>query len=235
MNYRRTAIATTLALALTLAGCAAESQSPPASGASAPADKAAEVAAAAPASVPVANAGAASGPTIEKPPTFQKGYKLTYRSRTSVFDVTYQGEQDGLHVFHYDTREKLPYDYLYTQDMRLAGINTAQQQTTFDPPVGYVQFPLSVGEKWTTSYKGTSNSSHNMGETSCEVLSYGPLQVPYGTVNAFRIQVRTTDREVKRANPYETYYYSPEIGYYVKHETNRPIYEDPFELMSYTK
>jgi len=47
------------------------------------------------------------------------------------------------------------------------------------------------------------------------VVSYGPVQVPYGTVNAFKILVHNTDREVKRANPVETYWYSPDIGYFV--------------------
>src|SRR5437762_2515080 len=48
-----------------------------------------------------------TGPTIDKPPTFKKGFKLTFRSRKSDFDCTYEGEDDGLMVFHYDTREKL--------------------------------------------------------------------------------------------------------------------------------
>src|ERR1035441_9061226 len=114
-------------VALTFAGCAAtpREQAP-----SAPS------AASAAAAAPDANAGA--GPRMEKPPTYHKGYKLTFRSRTSTYDVTYEGEEDGLLVFHFDTREKLPYDYLYTPDMKLAGIRDAQQQFRFDPPIGYV-------------------------------------------------------------------------------------------------
>ena len=119
--------------------------------------------------------------------------------------------------------------------MKMARIDNPQMSMRFDPPVGYVDFPLFVGKKWMVAYKGTSNSSHSMGETEVEVVGYGPVKVPYGTINAFRIKVRNSDREIGRANPYETYWYSPEIGYYVKHETNRPVYEDPFDLISYTK
>ena len=215
-------------VALIFAGCAAapsEPKAPAANAASAEVDQSAAPSA----------ASATSGPTIEKPPTFKKGFKMTFRSRTSEFDCTYEGEEDGLLVFHYDTKEKLPYDYLYTPDMKMARIDNPQMSMRFDPPVGYVDFPLFVGKKWMVAYKGTSNSSHNMGEIAAEVVSYGPVKVPYGTVNAFRIRVRSSDREIGRANPYETYWYSPEIGYFVKHETNRPVYEDPFELISYTK
>lgn len=74
-----------------------------------------------------------------------------------------------------------------------------------------------------------------MADCEVEVVSYGPIKVPYGTVNAFEIRVHNTDREVKRANPVETYWYSPEIGYYVKHDTNKPIFEDPFELTAVSK
>ena len=210
--------------ALIFAGCAGTSHEPQSSSAQ---QSVADAKSSAPA--PSAS-GTTTGPIIEAPPTFHKGYKLTFRSRTSDYDVTYQGEQNGLLVFHHDTREKLPYDYLYTPDLKLAGVNDAQQQTQFDPPVGYVDFPLSVGKKWKVTYKSTSNSTHSMAESDVEVVSYGPVQVPYGTVNAFKILVHNTDREVKRANPVETYWYSPEIGYYVKHDTNKPIYEDPFEL-----
>ncbi len=209
--------------ALIFAGCAETSHEPQPSSAQ---PESTEIKA----SANQVTAGAPIGPTIDAPPTFHKGYKLTFRSRTSDYNVTYEGEQNGLLVFHHDTREKLPYDYLYTHDLKLAGFNDAQQQTQFDPPVGYVDFPLSVGKKWRVTYKSTSNSTHSMAESDVEVVSYGPIQVPYGTVNAFKILVHNTDREVKRANPVETYWYSPEIGYYVKHDTNKPIYEDPFEL-----
>jgi len=215
--------------ALIFAGCAQTSPEPQSS--SAP-----QSSADAQSSAPAVTTGAATtGPTIAAPPTFHKGYKLTFRSRTSDYDVTYEGEQNGLLVFHHDTKEKLPYDYLYTPDLKLAGFNDAQQQTQFDPPVGYVQFPLSVGEHWKVSYKSTSNSTHSMAESEVEVVSYGPVKVPYGTVNAFKILVHNTDREVKRANPVEIYWYSPEIGYFIKHDTNKPIYEDPFELTAVSK
>ncbi|MDO8588413.1 MAG: hypothetical protein Q7T82_15405 [Armatimonadota bacterium] len=180
-------------------------------------------------------ASLSSGPTIEKPPTFKKGYKLTFRSRISDFDCTYEGVQDGLLVFHYDTRGKLPYDYLYTPDMKIAMFQTAQVQMRFEPPVGYLDFPLFVGKKWTTAYKGTSNSTHSMAESAVDVVAYEAVKVPYGTINAFRIRVRGSDREIGRANPYETYWYSPEVGYFIKHETNRPVYEDPYELVAFTK
>ncbi|MGH7949152.1 MAG: hypothetical protein ACREQF_08015 [Candidatus Binataceae bacterium] len=181
------------------------------------------------------NPAVTDGPRIESPPTYQKGYKLTYRSRTSDFTVSYEGEDNGLLVFHYDTREKLPYDYLYTRDLKLAGITDAQQQNRFEPPVGYVDFPLFVGKTWQVSYKATTNSSHSMGHTAVEVMAFEPVQVPYGTVNAFRIRVRNSNREVARNNPYETYWFSPDIGYYVKHDTNKPIYEDPYELIAVSK
>jgi hypothetical protein len=221
---------TAILLVLTFAGCASTPNKSDAPAAS----SAAQVAQAEPAE-PSIKANAASGPTIDKPPTFKQGFKLTFHSRKGNFDCTYQGEDDGLMVFHYDTTEKLPYDYLYTPDMKIAQFRTAQITMRFDPPVGYVDFPLFVGKKWKTAYKGISNSSHTMAETAAEVVSYGPVKVPYGTIDAFEIRVRGTDREVGRANPYETYWYSPEIGYFVKHVTNRPVYEDPYELVAVTK
>lgn len=180
-------------------------------------------------------AAAAATPRIESPPTFHQGYKLTFRSRTSNYDVTYQGEENGLLVFHHDTREKLPYDYRYTPDLKLAEITDAQNETRFEPPVGYVDFPLYVGKKWEVVYKATSNSRQSMGQTSVEVLAFEPVQVPYGTVDAFRIRLRNTNRQISRMNPYETYWYSPDIGYFVKHETSKPVYEDPFELIAVSK
>lgn len=172
---------------------------------------------------------------MEKPPTYQKGYKLTFRSRTSTYVVTYEGEEDGMRVFHFDTREKIPYDYLYTPDMKLAGIRDAQKEFRFDPPVGYVDFPLYVGKKWSVTYKSISNSTHSMGETEVEVVAFESVTVPYGKVDAYRIHVRSSDRGVSRMNPTETFWYSPEIGYYVKHDTTKPVYEDPFELIAVSK
>ncbi|MDO8434593.1 MAG: hypothetical protein Q7S58_19525 [Candidatus Binatus sp.] len=224
-------IVTAILLALVFAGCAAapnKSDTPAAT--TVPAEDAQ-----AQASEPSIKADASSGPTIDKPPTFKKGFKLTFRSRKSDFDCTYEGEDDGLMVFHYDTKEKLPYDYLYTPDLKVAQFRTAQMTMRMDPPVGYVEFPLFVGKKWTTAYKGISNSSHTMAETAAEVVSYGPVKLPYGTLDAFEIRVRSSDREIGRANPYETYWYSPEIGYFVKHVTNRPVYEDPYALVAVTK
>lgn len=131
--------------------------------------------------------------------------------------------------------KKLPYDYLYTPDLKLAGVTTAQRESRFDPPVGYVDFPLFVGKKWDVSYKTTSNSAHSMGETSVEVVAFEPVRLPYGTVDAFRIRVRNSDRQVSRMNPYESYWYSPDIGYFVKHETSKPLYEDPYELTAVSR
>ncbi|HYL57494.1 MAG TPA: hypothetical protein VEU51_01385 [Candidatus Acidoferrales bacterium] len=215
--------------ALVVAGCA---------GASHDTESPARDKAGAPESAPDTSAAAASSlpaPKVETPPTYHKGYKLTFRSRNTTFDVTYEGVQDGLLVFHYDTRDKLPYDYLYTPDLKLAAIYDAQQQSRFDPAVGYLSFPLVVGGKWDVSYKVTSNSRHSMGEISVEVMAFEPVHVPYGTLNAFRIRVRSSDREVGRMNPFETYWYSPDIGYFVKHETNKPVYEDPYELIAVSK
>lgn len=175
------------------------------------------------------------GPRIEKPPTFHQGYQLTFSARTSHYEVTYQGEQDGLLVFHFETKETLPFDYLYTPDLKLSGITTSQEQTRFDPPVGYVDFPLFIGKKWKVAYKATSNARHSMDETSVEVMAFEPVRVPYGTVDAFRITVRHTDREVSRMNVEDTYWYSPNIGYFVKHETAKPFYKDPYELTAVSK
>jgi len=215
-----------LVLAIAFIGCAPARQEPTVS---APPAAAPEAVAA-----PVASA-ASAGQRMDKPPKFQKGYKLTFRSRTSDFDMTYMGEEAGLLVFHFDTREKLPYDYLYTPDMKLSGIRDAQTEYTFDPPVGYVDFPLYVGKQWKVTYKSTSNSSHSMAETQAEVLAFESVTVPYGKVDAFRIRVRNSDRGVSRMNPTETFWFSPEIGYYVKHETTKPVYEDPFELIAVSK
>ena len=219
---------TAIVFALLLAGCAGTSHET-----EAPATHPAATESGSAATAPIASSLPA--PKVESPPTYHKGYKLTFRSRNTTFDVTYEGEQDGLRVFHFDTKDKLPYDYLYTPEMKLAGISDAQQQSRFDPPVGYVSFPLFVGQKWDVSYKATSNSRHSMGEAAIEVVGYETVKVPYGTVNAFRIHVRSSDREVGRMNPVETYWYSPDIGYYVKHETNRPVYEDPYELVAVSK
>ncbi len=214
--------------ALIVAGCAGASHD---AETSSPRDKAPDAGV----ETSAASAPSLPAPKVESPPTYHKGYKLTFRSRNTTFDVTYEGEQDGQLVFHYDTRDKLPYDYLYTPDLKLAGISDAQQQSRFDPPVGYVSFPLVVGGKWDVSYKATSNSRHSMGEISVEVMAFESVHVPYGTVNAFRIRVRSADREVGRMNPFETYWYSPDIGYFVKHETNKPVYEDPYELLAVSK
>jgi hypothetical protein len=220
-----------MVLAIALAGCAATP--PEASKRGTPGASIASADNENSASAP--GASSTNAPRMETPPTYKKGYKLTFRSRTSTYDMTYEGVRDGLLVFHFDTRERLPYDYLYTPDMKVAEISDAQQQSRFDPPVGYVDFPLYVGKKWEINYKATSNSMHSMAETSIEVMDYGPVQVPYGTVNAFRIKIRNSNREVSRNNPYETYWYSPEIGYFVKHETNKPVYEDPYELIAVSK
>jgi hypothetical protein len=188
------------------------------------------------------------GPRAALPPHRARGVganrragrrKLDRRQRTpdgtSDYDMVYQGEEAGLLVFHFDTREKLPYDYLYTPEMKLSGIRDAQKEYTFDPAVGYVDFPLYVGKAWKVTYKSISNSSHSMGETQAEVLAFESVMVPYGKVDAFRIRVRNSDRGVSRMNPTETFWFSPEIGYYVKHETTKPVYEDPFELIAVSK
>jgi len=214
-------------LSLAFVGCAPASREP-AAPSSQPASADADSDAVSPEAV-------AASPRIEKPPTFQKGYKLTFRSRTSDYEMTYKGQQDGMLVFHFDTREKLPFDRFYTPDLKLAGITNAQDENHFDPPIGYVDFPLYVGKKWVVPYKFYNNSRRGMGEVKVEVTAFEAVTVPYGTVDAFRIRVRNHSRDMGRNNPHQTYWYSPEIGYYVKLATSKPVYEDPFELIAVSK
>src|SRR5258707_9571818 len=84
-------------LALIFAGCAGTSHEPQPSSAQ-------ESSTDAKSTAPALNAsGATTGPTIEAPPTFHKGYKLTFRSRTSDYEITYQGEQKRLLEVPHDT------------------------------------------------------------------------------------------------------------------------------------
>jgi hypothetical protein len=220
-----------LTLTLSLAGCAASNSADLTAGLDdARAADSSELAPEA-----IAARGASDAPTIDKPPTFPPGYKLTFNSRKSTFDVTFEGDQNGLLTFFFDTREKMPFRYHYTPDLKLAEITNAQDHIQFSPPVGYVDFPLYVGKSWSVAYRATAKSRQSMGQTDVEVLGYEPVETPYGTLDAFKIRVRTTNRQIKRMNPYETYWYSPEIGYYVKHETNRPVYEDPYELIAVSR
>jgi hypothetical protein len=167
-------------------------------------------------------------------PTFHPGDSFTFRvpSSGSEYEMTYKGMDAGLLVFH-RTSGRFTSDQMYTPDLKLAEVRSERGDERFDPPVGYVEFPLFVGKKWSVTYK--VSWLQDLLTANMEVLSLEEVEVPYGKVNAFRIRVRLRDRKFDLVN-YETCWYSPEVRFFVKCERSKPYGNqlylgDEFELL----
>jgi hypothetical protein len=87
---------------------------------------------------------------------------------------------------------------------------------SFDPPAGF-NFPLSVGKTWSRSIKMTMHAANRTipYDATCKVESYGDVTVPAGTFKAFKIGCSTT------VPTDETYWFSPEMGIFVKSSQKR--------------
>lgn len=103
--------------------------------------------------------------------------------------------------------------------------NLGQVKSMLDEPNDkkqLLQFPLSVGKKWTTSYeaeiRGASRPTSRNGET--KVTGTEEITTPAGTFRAFKIERYETDlRRKKRGGDEQgsyTYYYSSEVRGIVK-------------------
>ncbi|MBI4490418.1 MAG: hypothetical protein HY694_15150 [Deltaproteobacteria bacterium] len=80
-----------------------------------------------------------------------------------------------------------------------------------------LDFPLSVGKTWETSYFASASSGRVYYFTNYfTVQSYEEVAVPAGTFKAFKIQ----QHQVLSASSYGVRYlwYAPEVGYYVKRQ-----------------
>jgi hypothetical protein len=87
---------------------------------------------------------------------------------------------------------------------------------SFDPPRGF-NFPLSVGKTWTNSIRMTIHATNRTipFDSTCKVESYGDVTVQAGTFKVFKIGCSTT------APTEETYWFSPEMGLFVKSSQKR--------------
>lgn len=85
-----------------------------------------------------------------------------------------------------------------------------------------LQFPLAIGNKWTTAYetdsRATSRPIRRSGET--KVTGTEQITTPAGTFRAFKIERYETGGKFKKSGGDErgtyTYYYSPEVRGIVK-------------------
>jgi hypothetical protein len=87
---------------------------------------------------------------------------------------------------------------------------------SFDPPAGF-NFPLSVGKTWTSSIKMTMHAANRTipYDATCKVESYGDVTVPAGTFTTFKLGCTYT------IGLEETYWFSPEMGIFVKSSQKR--------------
>lgn len=87
---------------------------------------------------------------------------------------------------------------------------------SFDPPTGF-NFPLSVGKTWTNRIQMTMHAANRTipFDATCKVESYGDVTVQAGTFKAFKIGCSTT------LPTEETYWFSPEMGIFVKSSQKR--------------
>lgn len=134
----------------------------------------------------------------------------TSRALSGVYEVLYN---DGkLQIFKVEQNEKTPVDSSEGQ------INTLQAMHGRGNYLGgkYLQFPLSVGQKWDVEYTirptGTKTDVSYKGEVT--VSGFESVSTPAGNFRALKItrEIRSSNRK----NSTITYYYSPEAKSVVK-------------------
>ena len=87
-----------------------------------------------------------------------------------------------------------------------------------------LQFPLSLGKKWTTQYEADTRAENQDRRRNGETKVTGTEQIttPAGTFRAFKIErYETAALKKKTERGTYTYYYSPEVGGIVKYAYER--------------
>jgi hypothetical protein len=87
---------------------------------------------------------------------------------------------------------------------------------SWDPPIGF-EWPLEVGKTWTTKYRATNHMTNRTTdfEATWTVQAYEDVTVPAGTFKTFRLTL------VDTMGSDEVYWYSPELGIFVKTSARR--------------
>ena len=173
----------------------------------------------------------ASAPQAERP-TLEGGYSLTFTNpKVGEWDDIYRGKEGNLLVFE-DVYHGKFFKWYATEDLNT--VKSVGRKTEFehDPHNGVLNFPLSVGKKWTHYYTNTVGRNVAQRTAWAEVKAYEQVTVPAGTFWAYRIE-RVNQRAGVPQPAYETYWYSPEVKFFVKYFSREFGWE--YELVKYGK
>lgn len=168
-------------------------------------------------------------------PTFEEGYKLTFRnpSNGAVWTQKYLGKEGDLLVFEgSNPGNPKTAKWYYTEDMNLVRSKGRKYEIENDPHNGGFNFPLFVDKKWRHYFTNTVGNNVAQRTVWAEVKAYEQVTVPAGTFWTYRIEV-VNQRAGVPLPAYETFWYAPEAKSYVKYYSKE--FQSEAELVEYGK
>ncbi len=180
---------------------------------------------------------------------------MTYEEVTSITTLTGKGTE-WVRVSDLATIKGIMETKTTSSSFGMTTTSTDKSTITYDPPIDNYNFPMSIGETWTSictttteytySYDGESDSETDISEARMEyeALHIEEITVKAGTFETFVIWSMDTseDSDGGEGTPffgsssgYSLTYYSPDIGMPVKSEfyyPNRELFMS-MELVSY--
>ena len=171
-------------------------------------------------------------PPMAERPAFEEGYGFTFTNpKIGEWTLAYEGKEGDLLVFR-NTYKKKSWLWYYTEDLNTVRSKGRPTEVENEPHNGGLNFPLSVGKKWTHSFTNTNGRTVAQRTISAEVKAYEQVTVPAGTFWAYRIEV-VNQRAGVPLPAYETYWYAPEVKNAVKYYSRE--FEWEYELVKYGK
>jgi hypothetical protein len=119
-------------------------------------------------------------------------------------------------------------DHLYTRDLGWAGaLRSSRVEIRMIPPEPWFMWPLETGRRW--SHRGSYEDTNGVKQRddSFAIIGEESVDVPAGRFRAFKIVRQASDGDA------DEYWYSPQIGYYVKWIGRRADTQFEEQLQSY--
>lgn len=172
--------------------------------------------------------------TIKAPiPDFRAGDSFTFDNGVTHKVVRQAGNRVDWAIgdkFHYSTSRNILYPWIsWSTDKSEARGKVADPQALWPLQVG-VKDRLNLANEY---YKTKGGEPLKYTDArNCEVLNLVSITVPAGTYDAFKIQCyKSVVYEASRSSTgVNIYYYSPEVGYFVKEIELADLYADPKKI-----
>ena len=123
---------------------------------------------------------------------------------------------------------------IYTQGVQGASIQVWDRHwnllrdgsTEYSSPYPALQFPLTVGKKWSTEIKYEHMAGHWRQQTTANIVGWEKLTVPAGVFDVLKIEIRghwqhDHVRHTTSGTITDVMYYAPQAGNFIKREIDR--------------